>query len=86
MRIVSVAKTGEEIAFARRAVTHLSEHPSHYTFAEGDPAPGGLFAIRWNPFTVLVVKLDETHIPACYPVHEFIAKDLPPLQGEPYIP
>lgn len=82
MRIVSITDTKEEMEFAHCAAEHMAENPRLYTFANGDPQPGKLFAIRWNPFTVLVVKLDEMHEPACYPVGSFIGKDLPPLKGD----
>lgn len=82
MRIVSITDTKEELEFARKAVESMAANERHYTFAEGGPLPGKLFAIRWNPFTVLVVKLDEMHEPACYPVRAFIGKDLPPLKGD----
>lgn len=83
MRIVSVAVEKEEQEFAAKAAVAFAADPSLRTYAEDDPAPGEYLAIRWNPETVLIVKLDEAHEPAAYPVRQFIgAAQLPPLKGE----
>tara|TARA_R110000868_G_scaffold130260_4_gene339867 strand:- start:1096 stop:1359 length:264 start_codon:yes stop_codon:yes gene_type:complete len=82
MRIISITNTKEEQDFAKRAIEEMAKNDRHYTYADGDPKPGCLFAIRWNPFTVLVVKLDDSHEPSCYPVNQFIGKDFPPLKGD----
>jgi hypothetical protein len=81
MRVVSLSKEQDAAAFARKAALDFSENPKHYTFSEGDPKPGELFAIRWNSFTVLVVRLDESMEPACYPTHDLIGKDLRPMEA-----
>jgi hypothetical protein len=85
MRIVNIDEDAQQAAFAKLAAEAMSQNPRLYTFAEGDPSPGELFAIRWNPFTVLVLKLDDEHIPALYPTQNanMIMADLPPLKGEP---
>jgi len=82
MRIVSITASKKEQDFAQKAVEYMSTHPSSYTYADGYPKAGELLAIRWNPFTVLVIMLDEVHEPACYRTYDFIRKDLPPLKGE----
>jgi hypothetical protein len=85
MRIVNIATQQEEQEFATKAAHHFAFDRRHFTYAEDDPKPGKHFAVRWNPFTVLVLKLDENHTPACYPTNELIRADLPPLKGEPII-
>jgi len=85
MRVVSITNQVHEAAFAKRAAAHFAKNPRHYTYAEHDPEPGKLLAIRWNSFTVLVVTLADDHVPALYPTHDLIQSDLPPLQGEPAI-
>lgn len=81
MRIISIHQNKEEEGFAQKAIEAMRDNPKLYTYAEGDPSAGRLLAIRWNPFTVLVVKLDEAHEPALYPTHDFIGDDLPPLRA-----
>ena len=88
MRIVNIEKEVAQANFALRAAKAMQDNPRLYTFADSDPTPGELLAIRWNPYTVLVIKLDEAHIPSLYPTQDanMIKADLPPLQGEPSIP
>jgi hypothetical protein len=83
MRIVFTHREKENEAFAAKAADWFKNNPKCYTYAEGDPKPGCLFAIRWNPYTVLIVKLDEEFEPLCYPTVQFFTGDLPPLVGEP---
>jgi hypothetical protein len=77
MKIMSFSRIQESREFAKRAAEHFLENQKSYTFAESDPEPGGLFAIRWNSFTVLVVKLDETFEPECWPTQELINAEFP---------
>ena len=83
MHVVNILDRQAEAAFAKEAVEYFAGEPKAYTYADGDPEPGKLLAIRWNLYTVLVVRLDETHDPACYPTNDFIGKDLPPMQTSP---
>ena len=80
MRLVSVALEEAQANFAKEAATQFAAKPQQYTYAEGDPKPGMLLAIRWNSCTVLVVMLDEEHEPSLYPVGPFIGRDLPQLE------
>jgi hypothetical protein len=66
--------------FARSAAEHFRDHPSNYTYTDGDVKPGELFAVRWNKFSVAIFKLDDIFEPAIYPVAQFLRSDLPPLQ------
>lgn len=77
MKVMDLTQIRANEAFARKATDHFTAHPSHYTYAEGDPQPGELLAIRWNDFTVLIVKLDESFQPECWPVVQLIGTDLP---------
>jgi hypothetical protein len=83
MRIVDISKEKEAHDFAECATRYFAENPSCFTYANGDPTPGEFFAIRWNSFTVLVVRLDESFVPACYPTYQFIKADLPRLATNP---
>jgi len=67
--------------FAKQAAEYFRDNPSSYTFADGNPIPGELLAIRWNTLAVLVIRLAEEQ-PLCYPVWQFIKQDLPKLKGE----
>jgi hypothetical protein len=83
MRIVNPSAEKEEADFARRATEAMNANPRLYTWAEDDPKPGEMLAIRWNPFTVLILRLDGEHVPALYSTSYFIAGDLPPLETSP---
>ena len=80
MRIVSIESDKQEIEFARKATEYFQKNSWSYTYVDGNPKPGELFAIRWNPYTVLIIKLDDTHDPACYSTNSFIGCDLPKLE------
>lgn len=60
-RYESYPDADERLTFATKAAAHLSRHPEHDSYSEGDegPQPGGLLAVRWNrdPLAVLVVRL-----------------------------
>jgi hypothetical protein len=84
MRVVSLSKEQDAADFARKAAMDFSENPKHYTYSEGDPQPGELFAIRWNSFAVLVFRLSDDMEPSCYPTHDLIGKDLPPMEASTY--
>ena len=79
MRIVDVEGQEKEAQFAETAMKNFDKHPEKFTFAEEDPAAGELLAIRWNPHTVLVVKLAKKHEPACYSVYPTLDHDFPKL-------
>lgn len=68
MRMVYASEIDAEIAFARKAATHFAEHPEHHTYTGADIVPGCFFAIRWGlgDDCVVVLKLDESHIPTNY--------------------
>lgn len=85
MRIVYTSHEQEQARFAEEAANYFRENPHSFTYADGDPEAGELFAIRWNSFTVLVVRLAEDFEPLCYPTVQFFSGDLPPLKGEPQI-
>jgi hypothetical protein len=80
MRIVYHNAEISAAEFARKAAEYFKENPRCYTYADRDPTPGEFFAIRWNPYTVLVVRLDEDWDPACYPLAQWKMDDLPPLK------
>ena len=86
MKIIYHNNEKENAVFAEKAANYLRENPRCYTYAESYPEPGKLFAIRWNSFTVLVIRLAEDFEPLCYPTRQFFPDDLPPLKGDPCIP
>lgn len=79
MTIVNIEQQQEENDFARKATEHFRDNAKCYTYAEGDPTPGKLFAIRWNSFAIAVVRLSEDHTVLNYPVRQFIQQDFPKL-------
>ncbi len=83
MKVVNLTQIRASEAFVRKAAEHFNSHPSHYTYSEGDPKAGELFAVRWNAFTVLLVKLDEGFEPECWPSVQFVGTDFPKLQPTP---
>lgn len=83
MKVINLTQMKASEAFARKAAEHFKSHPTHYTYSEGDPKAGELFAVRWNDFTVLVVKLDEAYEPECWPCVQFVGGDLPKLKATP---
>lgn len=75
MRGVNVSEEIEQIEFAKRAAKHFSDNQRHYTFSDGgDIMPGCLLAMRWGlgDDCVLVMKLDDYHVPTNY--HQLIEK------------
>lgn len=68
MRIVYASEIDTEITFARKAAAHFAKHPEHTTYTGDDIKPGCLLAMRWGLMDdgVLVVKLDEGHVPTNY--------------------
>lgn len=66
MRLVDIRKDMRAADFARAAAQHFAAHPSFYTYADGDPKPGELMAVRWNSFTVLVLEVGEDFEPSLY--------------------
>lgn len=79
MTIIDIERQRDEAEFARRAVEDFRDNPRHYTFAECDPEPGKLLAIRWNSFSILVIRLSDEHPVLNYGTHQFIQADLPPM-------
>lgn len=82
MKIIYISQEQENAKFAELAANEFKKNAKLYTFAESDPKPGKLMAIRWNPFTVLIIKLDEEYEPLAYPTSQFFQGDLPPLIGD----
>ena len=80
MRIVCIKSEQDQAEFAKAAAAFFCENPKCFTYAKGDPSPGSLLAVRWNGYTVIVLKLDADHIPSLYPVQYLIGRDLPTLQ------
>lgn len=80
MKTIYISTEKENATFAEQAANHFKSHPTAYTYAEADPTPGKLLAIRWNPYTVLIVKLHEDFEPLAYPTSQFFTGDLPPLK------
>ena len=68
MRMVWADDVTGELAFAERAAKHFAEHEKISTFTDAEIEPGCLFALRWGfgGNCVVVLKLDENHIPTNY--------------------
>lgn len=68
MRTVYASEIDAEIVFARKAAAHFGKHPEHTTYTGDDIEPGCFMALRWGLMNdgVLVVKLDENHVPTNY--------------------
>lgn len=68
MRSVYASEIEEEMSFARAAAAHFAKHPEHSTYTGQDIEPGCFLAIRWGLGNdcVVVVKLDELHVPTNY--------------------
>jgi len=80
MHSVNIDDQLEQAIFAEKATKHFNDHPQSFTFAKDDPKAGELMAIRWNPYTVMIIRLHEDFDPQLYSVHQFIKTDLPKLQ------
>jgi len=83
MITVNIRQQQEESEFARKATEHFRDHANCYTYAEGDPTPGELFAIRWNSFAIIVVRLSADHAVLNYASYQFIQQDFPKLTPSP---
>ena len=61
-RMTYVQDERARIAFAEKAAAHFAAHPEHWTYSDGDLAPGCLLALRWGCGNdcVLVARLDES--------------------------
>jgi hypothetical protein len=68
MRTVYPSQIEDELAFARKAAAHFAAHPEHSTYTDGEIKPDCFLAIRWGlgEDCVVVVKLDEMHVPTNY--------------------
>jgi hypothetical protein len=65
MRQVNIDEELAQLEFAKRAAKKFAKNGQLATYADGDLEPGCLLALRWGlgEDCVLVVKLDEKHIP-----------------------
>lgn len=79
MRIINITNEKENAEFAEKAANHFRAHAQSFTYADGDPTAGELMAIRWNPFTVLIIQLSADFCPLLYPTAQFFPGDLPEL-------
>lgn len=75
MRIVNFTQDKEARDFAAKACICFKENPSYYVYTHGDPEAGKLMAVRWNSFTVLVVKLDDNFVPELHSASHYIKED-----------
>ena len=68
MKSCYVSDVEDEIAFAKKAAEAFAKNPKYMTFSVDGVKPGALLAIRWGmgDDCVVVVKLDENHIPTNY--------------------
>jgi len=68
MRTVYTGQIEDELAFARKAAAHFAREPKHSTYTDGAIEPGCFLAIRWGlgEDCVVVVKLDDAHVPTNY--------------------
>lgn len=68
MRAVYASDLEDEMAFAKKAAAHFAGHPEHTTYTDGEIVQGAFLAIRWGlgEDCVVVVKLDDSHIPTNY--------------------
>lgn len=80
MKLVNPEKDATTLAFAKKAAEYFAADPACFTYASGDPTPGELFAVRWNPHTVLVLELSSVDVPLLYSVFDLgLKEDLPKL-------
>lgn len=77
-RAVYETQIVEELEFARQAAESFAKHPEFSTYTAGDIEPGCFLAIRWGlgEDCVMVIRLDESHVPTNYMeiVRQFKAK------------
>lgn len=68
MKIVSAHDIREELAFMEAAALKFASNPAMWSFSTSEIHPGCLLALRWGlgDDCVLVVKLDEFHVPTIY--------------------
>lgn len=68
MKIVSAHDIRDELAFMEGAAAKFASNPAMWSFSTGEIHPGCLLALRWgmSDDCVLVVKLDEFHVPTIY--------------------
>lgn len=68
MKIVSAHDIRDELAFMEGAANKFVTNPSMWSYSKGEIQPGCLLALRWGlgDDCVLVVKLDEFHVPTIY--------------------
>ncbi len=69
MRTVYLSEELEQIEFAKRAAKCFQENAKFRSYTDGgEIQPGGLLALRWGlgDDCVLVLKLDEAHVPVNY--------------------
>ena len=68
MRAVYSSDIKGELEFAEKAAANFAAHPKHSTYTDGEIVPGCFFAVRWGmgEDCVLVLKIDEYHVPTNY--------------------
>lgn len=79
MKIINIANEKKNAEFAEKAANHFRNNAQSYTYADDDPTAGELMAIRWNPFTVLIIRLSDDFEPRAYTTAQFFIGDLPRL-------
>lgn len=65
MQVISLSDNTEP-NFARKAIQHFLEHPTHYTFTADVIEYGELFAVRWGADQDCVVVFEIGSSPKLY--------------------
>lgn len=68
MKMVTVEELEEELQFAKDAAVRFAKDPSLASWRREELKPGIFMALRWGSSEdcVVVIKLDENHIPTNY--------------------
>lgn len=68
MRQVHMTDELAQQEFAKRAAAQFAANPRMTSFTDAEITPGALLAMRWGLMDdcVLVLKLDENHVPTNY--------------------
>lgn len=80
MIVVDIHQQAAALELAKEAAKHFAANPANYTYAKDNPRQGELLAIRWNRYTVLVVRIDDTFVPSLYPTNAMGIPELPPIK------
>jgi hypothetical protein len=84
VRLVNITEDAAALAMARKAGETFKGRDRAYTESQSeDPKAGEFFMVRWTPFSVLVVKLEEAFEPRVYETWALGVGELPPLKGDP---